>query len=300
MSKYQGDPGGLNPYEDEYAIIPAGTDGGPSNPGGRWDDPVAQPTGPADDGMVDSPWDSNGTLIPNGGRERVTRDEFNRRGDLNIARNPGQKDPGSSGVPLPGGSSSSGGQKMPAPERYVPSPQDLELDETIMQGVRDAMSGKLNPFDPETIARMRAQSFQAAQGQGEQAKAAVSRDIASRGLGRSGIAVNQNASVDRATSAQVGKGMRDVLVTAAQENYKAKVSALERAQSYLDQRRQFALANLRSTQDYQIASSNINLGYARLAQEATNLEKQLKQALEIANMGNDTEIMKWLAQYGGY
>lgn len=189
--------------------------------------------------------------------------------------------------------------RFPPQERYVPAPQDIELDNTIMDGIRDAMSGKLLPYNAETIARMRAASFQAAQGQADQAKTDLNRDMTRRGLTRSGLAVEQNAAINRNTGAVVTQGMRDTLVKAATENYKAKADALTRAESYLNQRQQFALANIRTTLDYQIASAQNTLAWARLRQEWAQLQAQLANALQIAREGNLARMEELFAQMGG-
>ena len=240
-------------------------------------------------------WEDGGPDFPMGRCKIKGRTWEDSQGDVAPGwprANQGQSAGGGSG----GGAG--GSVPLPAQERYKPAPQDLELDDTIMGGIRDALSGKLAPYDAATIARMRAASFQAAQGQGDQQRAALSRDLTRRGLTRSGIAVEGGQAIDRNIGADVSRGMRDVLVKAATANYQAKEDALKRAESYLNQRQQFALANIRTTQDYQIASAQNSLAYARLRQEWDSLQAQFKQQLKLAEMGNDQQLTLLLAELG--
>lgn len=279
-----------------------GYDPGPeSQPGGEAPPPPPGAVGDCGPGTFHIDIDANGNKKPAPDGECVDQAEASRRNKIWIQKNPGTPAEGSNRSSSSGGSGGGGGGTVPFPaqEKYVPSPQDIELDATIMQGVRDALSGKLNPYGPTEIARAKAAHLQAARGGAAQAKVNVNRDAIRRGLSRSGIPIEQAAAIDRAAGADYSTNIRETLRTAVTENYKAKVAALERAQSYLGQRQQVALAGIRNTLDFQIANAQNSLAAARLRQEREALELSLANALRIAEMGNETQLAALLAQYSG-
>ena len=167
---------------------------------------------------------------------------------------------------------------------------ESSLEAMISQATRDAMSGANAPFGPKELTAIRARLLQDTSGKAKASKEALNRDMIRRGLSRSGIAVEQGAGIDRAASADYTTGLRETLVAAAQQNYQAKATALQQAQQQLDSYRSYRLNSARTANEFTIAQSQIDLAYARLKQDWNSLQAQLRQQLQIANMGNENAL----------
>ena len=205
---------------------------------------------------------------------------------------------GGEGTPtIPGpAASGAGSQKaLPGWQQYqVPqaqtSAEERALWESIMGGITDAMSGKLAPFNEDTMARIRARLFQDTRGQAAASKESLNRDLVRRGLTRSGIAAEGGMAIERGASADYSKQVRESLVIAAQENFKAKSQALSFAAEQLKASQQFRLSNARNGQEYAIAQAQMDLSWARLRQEWNALQASLANAIRLAEMGSESDL----------
>jgi hypothetical protein len=175
---------------------------------------------------------------------------------------------------------------------------DPELWAILMRGITDRLSGAMAPYNEDTINQQKAKLFAVSQGRAEAEKGALGRDLVNRNLSRSGIAVEQNAAIERGASNQFSTDFTGVLVKAAEENYKAKAAALTDAHALVQTKLQADLANARNSLDAQIAEKNAMLAWARIAADKDMLQSQLNSAYNLAVMGDKNALIRLLIQNG--
>lgn len=230
-------------------------------------------TGRADgcpEGQEKSPYDANGgdASYP---LECVTSEEAQRRFDLRKSKN-------DSGSGSSSSSSSGGGGGKYTPTK---SPYDAATSEAIYKMIMGIMDGKDLPFGPDTIARMQAAALQSNKGQLANARTDTQKRLIASGLSRSGVAPATYAKLDSAANVDLSNNLRTVATNAVQQNYSARMSALQQAQQFLQSERANSLS-----QDQLI------LSYARLNQEMKMQQAQFDQQWKIIQNGNEQEMVK--------
>lgn len=197
-----------------------------------------------------------------------------------------------------GGASTSIATVAPPPPipQYRPIQPSGPTWDLLVRGVEEAYNRL--PYTDDVINAMKAKLFASSAGRTAAAKQAAGQDIVRRGLSRSGIATETLAGIERAGASDYSGGVRDILIKAAEENYKARLSALDRAKEVVALKAQYDLANARNQLDRDIAVSNAALGYARIQQEAMNLAASLDNAYAIARMNNAGALFRLLVDRG--
>lgn len=200
-------------------------------------------------------------------------------------------------VPQAGGGGG-GGTGIPPATKAGPDAYSNQLYDMMLKGIQDSMAGKFVPYGPDAINAIKSGLFQSSTGRAAAGKQALGQDLVRRGISRSGIAVEQNAAIDRSAASDYTGGVRDVLIKAAEANYQAKVNALQEARQIATLRQQYDLANARNELERNIANQNAQLAYFRIEQERKNLEAQLEAAYRLAVLNNGAALEQLLISQG--
>lgn len=191
---------------------------------------------------------------------------------------------GGGGVARPAGAGTGVGTAQP------------EFDYGFIDDLLKRIQGQQGPYDQATLDRQNALLFADSQGRIAGEKQELGRDLVHRNIARSGFAVEQAGQIERGARADYGKARSALLVRAAEENYKSKVSALQQEFQLLGLRQQAMLTTARNQLDRDIANANIQLGYARIQAEMEQLQLQLANSIKLANLGYEHDT--WKTIYG--
>lgn len=169
------------------------------------------------------------------------------------------------------------GIDMPAP----PPPNDLGMSDDIAANLKAMLAGNTR-YTPEVIANMKGALQEATAGKLKGTQEAIKADQVARGMFRSG---ETGARLDAARNAAAGSytsGVRDILMKKVDADMQDKLNALDRAQKWLDDLRQYSLsADMNNIQREQL-KANIALAYAKLHQDRDSLQAQLQQQWALA------------------
>ena len=206
---------------------------------------------------------------------------------------------GANGMPGSDGSSETGG-----------SPSlETSLEEGLKQLLADG-----GPFTPEVIAQLQSKAFLNSRGQAKTQGDAINRDALARGMYGAGATAELQAGTDRAAASDYSANASNIDTQAVQANHTAKLAALDRAQQWLDQKRQFILAQTGQAQQKELALKQISLGYAQIEAQKSSLQAQLAQNQSQFDTLNgpitimvdgvptqvDRSVLGLINQYGGY
>lgn len=182
-----------------------------------------------------------------------------------------------------GGGGGSSSTYKPPPYKPTKSPYDAAVSKQLFDTLMNMINGGDAPFGPDTIAKLQAAALQSNKGQLANDQRDLQKRLINSGLSRSGVAPSSFQKLDSASSADLSNQFRNVAVTAVQQNYNARVTALNQAQQFLQSERANSLS-----QDQLI------LSYARLNQEWNTLQAGFDQQWKIVQNGDQQEITKLL------
>ena len=181
------------------------------------------------------------------------------------------------------GGGGGGGTSTYKPPAYTPtkSPYDDALSKQLFDTLTGMINGGDAPFGPDTIARMQAAALQSNKSQLANSRTELQKRLINSGLSRSGVAPASYQKLESSAASDFSGNIRTIAVNAVQQNYNARVTALNQAQQFLQSERANALS-----QDQLI------LAYARLKQEWNTTQAQFDQQWKIVQNGNEQEMTK--------
>lgn len=180
-------------------------------------------------------------------------------------------------------SSGGGGGPVKAGSQVGVSPYDAKLQAMIMEYLQSIMGGRGLPFSEDMVNKLKAGAFQTASGQAQVQQQGLAGDLARAGLSRSGAAIDASGAIARNQGAQFSKDSRTIAITAVQENFKAKQSALQSAQDFLNSER----AN-------QLSTAQVTLAYAQLNQQWKSLLASFDQQMKVIDRGDQSATEKMI------
>lgn len=182
---------------------------------------------------------------------------------------------------------------------------DAEFDGRIKSFIDDLMSGKISQYSPDTLDYIRTDLIRNRERAKETARETIYSDAARRGMFRSGHTSARVDSAIREADATYSKDWTQVLIDKARSDVQMKLAGLERAQDWLNSRRQFILGKESNETQRKLGEAQIALGYARIAAEKEMMEMQLsrmgggggERSFTITNEdGTTSEIPEWLME----
>ena len=150
-----------------------------------------------------------------------------------------------------------------------------EHESDIWQFIEDMMNGNMSAYSPAALERMYGKLLQTSQGRARAAREEIRSDAVSRGMFRSGMVSDAMAGVQRGVSADVTKGMRSIMMRKAEADVKLKLQGLQQAQVWLQQRRNYVLAQAQDSLAREMGMAQIELGYAQINSQIQMLQMQL-------------------------
>lgn len=182
---------------------------------------------------------------------------------------------------------------------------DAEFDGRIKSFIDDLMSGKISQYSPDTLDYIRTDLVRNRERAKETARETIYSDAARRGMFRSGQTSARVDSAIREADATYSKDWTQVLIDKARSDVQMKLAGLERAQDWLNSRRQFILGKESNETQRKLGEAQIALGYARIAAEKEMMEMQLsrmgggggERSFTITNEdGTTSDIPEWLME----
>lgn len=182
---------------------------------------------------------------------------------------------------------------------------DAEFDGRIKGFIDDLLAGKISQYDPNTMDYIRTDLIRNRERAKETAKDTVYADAARRGMFRSGQTSSRIDSAMREADSTYSRDWTQVLMDKARSDVQMKMAGLERAQDWLNSRRQFILGKESNDTQRRLGEAQIALGYARIEAEKEMTQMQLsrmgggssERSFTITNAdGTTTDIPEWLME----
>jgi hypothetical protein len=164
----------------------------------------------------------------------------------------------------------------------------------IMAHIQGILSGQQVPFSDERVERLKGQALRTSQGRSEAARQALDEDLITSGMFRSGARVRGRQDIVRNEGAQYSQTAAGILNTAETENFKARTDALDRAQKWLDDKRNYLLQKESNDIQLRVGLAQIQLGYARIKAERDMLTQQLAARGGGGSGPSDTDLIRRL------
>jgi hypothetical protein len=188
-------------------------------------------------------------------------------------KNAKQCRPGS--APTGGGGGGTGASAFGSSIAAVPANVGGAVEDQIYQHVLDLLNGKSDPYSDERLGRLKGSLFSAAQGRARSDQDQLDEDLISSGMFRGGDRIKGRAAIRRGASRDYTAGVGQLLNAQETTRYQARLDALDRAQKWLDAKRQYLLASEDNQIKLKIGLAQIQLGYAKIASEEKQLQLQL-------------------------
>lgn len=145
----------------------------------------------------------------------------------------------------------------------------------ILQHIQDMLSGKDAPYSPDRVEYLKGEAFRTAQGRSQAQRQQLDEDLITSGMFNSGARVRGRQDIVRGADTQYSQARGQILSTAEEQNFRARADALDRAQKWLDAKRQYLLQKESNDIQLRIGLAQIKLGYARIQAERDMLTQQL-------------------------
>lgn len=153
------------------------------------------------------------------------------------------------------------------------------LSDQLQQLIQGNLSGQPSRYTPEAIATLLSQTKATAEDQSEQMRNAINEDAAARGVlgaGSTGTALaNARIAANRTVAGEQGSIAREKITA----DYQDKQQAIQNAQTFLDQARDWAYKQQMTQMQREQFNANLALAYARMQQEWDQLEYQFGTGL---------------------
>jgi hypothetical protein len=170
-----------------------------------------------------------------------------------------------------GGGGGGGATGPPAPDKGD------DVESMILKYINDMLSGNMSPYTDQVVQNLKNQAFETHQGATRRRKDALSEELISRGMFRSGEAPQKFTDIGREEEAGYSKDVRDIYTQKTMADYQAKADALDRAQKWLDSRRTYLMQHESNEVQKKIGLAQVSLGYARIQAEKEMLQMQLSR-----------------------
>jgi hypothetical protein len=173
------------------------------------------------------------------------------------------------GKSSPGGAGGTGGGGGFSIDSTIPNFADPAASQSaftwgLLQGIA---SGNDVPFGPNEVNSEKAQAKGASENAFTQAKGDIQGQQAATGFASSPAAERQILEARIGASQQYGKASNQILINAAQQNFNARLSALQSAQSWIDSLRNYTANLTTSWWDKQARMAELDLAQKRLDEE---------------------------------
>jgi hypothetical protein len=185
--------------------------------------------------------------------------------------------PGNPCKPVQAASSGGGGYSGPSAPAFnpnAPQPGD-DVEKQIWDYINGVLGGKNTAYNDQVVGNMKQDAFRTSTARAGVDKNALSEDLISRGIFRSGIASSGMSSIDRGASAQYSKAVGDINEKKALSDYQNKMQGLTMAQQWLDSKRNYLIQRESNSIQREIGLAQIKLGYAKITSEMELLKYQL-------------------------
>lgn len=168
-----------------------------------------------------------------------------------------------------------GGRGGRAGRRGQPAPPDIES--SLQSGLSEMLQSE-GPFNDQVVQNLRSQARMDAYAPVEGQIRQSDDDAVQRGLFRSGIPLDQQRQAREGAAARYSQATTQIENNAVLQNHQARLGALDRAQKWLDSKRQWILANETNALNRELGLKQVALGYARIQAESSALDRQLSQS----------------------
>ena len=156
----------------------------------------------------------------------------------------------------------------------IPDPAGAQSD-YVWGYIKGIMEGKNLPFGPKEIDIQKAQAKTASENTFQQAKDVLQAQGAATGMAASPAMGRQLLEARLGASQQYGKSSAQIAISAATENYNAKMNALGRAQQWIDGLRGYVAQMTGAWWEKEARMAELDLAWSRLQQEMQLAHAQL-------------------------
>lgn len=164
-------------------------------------------------------------------------------------------------------------------------PNPLGIGGDISGQIKNYLSGVLNgknlPFGPDQIAALTAQAKANTSGAASAASQAARDEAVRRGVFRSPFAARAESDIQRSAASQFTQQATGIQLQAVQQNYNARMAALDRMEKWLDNLRSFAAQMDANSSQREEAIAQIALGYANIAAQRDRLQMSFQHEFDL-------------------
>jgi hypothetical protein len=185
-----------------------------------------------------------------------------------------------------GGAASGSGVARAASQAITPGAGSTAFGADLEKYIRDALASP-SRYTPQALQALYGEIARQSSGQIARGERAVRADAARRGMSRAGQTSAALRAVREGAEAQRGQATVGVQTAKLTADFQDKMSALDRAQRYLDSLRDNEYRYMLASEQRRQFDANLALGYANLNQQRTLLQMSLQSQWDMlrANQG---------------
>lgn len=173
---------------------------------------------------------------------------------------------------------------------YLDEGADLSgMDAQIAESLRRGLSGEDAPFTDEMVRTLNQRALKTAKGQARANTEGLRDDLIARGLLRSGIYARGAEGIRSSAMSDYSSQAQDIRMQQITKNYEARMAGLDRAQNWVNAKRQYLLGKESNRIQYEVGMAQVGAAYARIAAEKEALNMQMEFEREQANRLVDIE-----------
>ena len=144
-------------------------------------------------------------------------------------------------VPTQNGGGGGGGANNSGSALPLDTSTDANVDKQIREGFEGILDGSKSRYSDERVKLMKDEMFESTMGQVKSQIRGADASAARRGLFRSGIAARTETDLRREGLKSFSKGVREIMIKKMDAEFQDRMQALNLANTYLNNKRQYAL-----------------------------------------------------------